>query len=84
MGQRIEGVVKSHSKQHGYGFLVDDVGEMYFFHNTQWNVPIPPCQGLRVEFEPVITEKGSRAINIGRIYRRKGETKNGKERTGSN
>ena len=84
MGQRIEGVVKSHSKQHGYGFLVDDVGEMYFFHNTQWNVPIPPCQGLRVEFEPVITEKGSRAINIGRIYRRKGEVKNGKEGTGSN
>lgn len=81
---RIEGVVKSHSKQHGYGFIVADDGEMYFFHNTQWGVKIPPVQGLRVEFEPVITEKGARALNIGRIYRRKGEVKNGKEGTGSN
>lgn len=68
---RIEGVVKSHSRQHGYGFLVDDKDEMYFFHNTEWDLPIPPCQGLRVEFEPVETEKGRRAVKIGRIYRRK-------------
>ena len=76
--KRIEGNVKSHSKQHGYGFLIDDNGEIYFFHNTQWNVPIPPVQGLRVEFEPKETEKGMRAVNIGRIYRKKGESKNGK------
>lgn len=68
---RIEGVVKSHSKQHGYGFLIDDKGEIYFFHNTQWNLPIPPVKGLRVEFEPYETQKGMRAKDIGRIYRRK-------------
>ena len=68
---RIEGVVKSHSKQHGYGFLIDDKGEIYFFHNTQWEVPIPPVQGLRVEFTPVETRKGMRAVKIGRIYRKK-------------
>lgn len=67
---RIEGVVKSHSRQHGYGFLVDEAGEMYFFHNTQWNVPIPPVKGLRVEFTPKETEKGRRATDIGRIHRR--------------
>ena len=71
MGERIEGIVKSHSKQHGYGFLLDDKGEMYFFHNTQWNVPIPPVKGLRVEFEPVQTEQGMRATDIGRIRRKK-------------
>jgi len=70
---RIEGTVKSHSRQHGYGFLLDDNGEMYFFHNTQWDLPIPPCQGLRVEFEPVQTDKGMRATKIGRIYRKKKE-----------
>jgi len=69
--QRIEGIVKSHSKQHGYGFLIDDAGEIYFFHNTQWGVPIPPVKGLRVEFTPVDTEKGRRATEIGRIRRKK-------------
>ena len=69
--KRIEGIVKSHSKQHGYGFLVDDKGETYFFHNTQWDLPIPPVQGLRVEFEPVQTQRGMKAFNIGRIYRKK-------------
>ena len=68
---RIEGIVKSHSKKHGYGFLIDDNGEIYFFHNTQWELPIPPVQGLRVEFTPVENEKGMRATKIGRIYRRK-------------
>lgn len=68
---RIEGVVKSHSKQHGYGFLLGETGEMFFFHNTQWELPIPPVKGLRVEFEPIETDKGMRATHIGRIYRRK-------------
>ena len=69
--QRIEGIVKSHSRQHGYGFLIDDNDEIYFFHNTQWELPIPPAKGLRVEFEPVQSEKGMRATKIGRIYRKK-------------
>ena len=68
--RRIEGIVKSHSKQNGYGFLIDDAGEIYFFHNTQWDLPIPPVKGLRVEFEPVETDKGMRAHNIGRRYRK--------------
>lgn len=68
---RIEGNVKSHSRKHGYGFLVDDKGEIYFFHNTQWELPIQPAQGLRVEFTPVETPKGMRAAKIGRIYRKK-------------
>ena len=58
------GEVKSHSKQHGYGFLTDDNGEMYFFHNTEWYLPIPPVKGLRVEFEPYETEKGMRAEKV--------------------
>ena len=74
---RIEGVVKSHSKKHGYGFLVADDGEMFFFHNTQWGVAIPPVQGLRVEFEPYQSDKGMRALDIGMIHRRK-EQKDGK------
>ena len=73
---RKEGVVKSHSRQHGYGFLIDDAGEMFFFHNTQWGLPIPPVKGLRVEFTPTETDKGMRAEDIGRIYRKK-EKKNG-------
>ena len=68
---RIEGIVKSHSKQHGYGFLIDDKGEIYFFHNTQWELPIAPVKGLRVEFTPYETTKGMRAKAIGRIYRKK-------------
>lgn len=63
----MKGFVKSHSKQHGYGFLEDDKGRTYFFHNTQWESLLPPVQGLRVEFEAEETEKGLRAERIRRI-----------------
>ena len=63
----MEGKVKSFSKRHGYGFIVGDQGEVFFFHATEWKPPIPAFPGNEVEFDPIITEKGSRATNVRRL-----------------
>lgn len=61
------GKVKSFSPQHGYGFIVGDMNEIFFFHTNEWKSHFKAKQGDHVEFEPVITEKGSRATNIRRV-----------------
>ena len=62
--QRVRGIVKSFSPLHGYGFISGNDGENYFFHNDEWNIRIPPSEGLKVMFEPTKTPKGLRALNI--------------------
>ncbi len=67
---RIEGEVKRFLKDYRYGFLIDDNGELYFFREREWKVPIKPVRGLRVEFTPIEVEKGMRAVDIRRVYRK--------------
>ena len=62
----MKGTVKSFSPQHGYGFLIGDMDEIFFFHAKEWKAINKPMRGMSVEFEPIITEKGSRATNIRR------------------
>ena len=61
------GKVKSYSPQHGYGFIVGDLNEIFFFHVTEWKHALHAGPGEEVEFDPIITSKGSRATNIRRV-----------------
>ena len=63
----MKGTVKSFSPQHGYGFIVGDMDEIFFFHVKEWKAFRKPMRGMSVEFEATITDKGSRAKNIRRI-----------------
>lgn len=78
--ERIEGEVISFTPRH-YGFLKGDDGEIFYFDAKEVHLPFKPVKGLRVEFSPIKTDKGMRATNIGRIFKK--EKKNGKEGTGS-
>ena len=62
--QRVEGIVKSFSPLHGYGFINGEDGQNYFFHNAEWRLRIPPAEGIKVIFEPTKTPKGLRALDI--------------------
>ena len=54
------GEIKSYSPKHGYGFITkDDVD--FFFHIK---LRIPPCKGMRVEFDTKESSKGMKAINV--------------------
>ena len=63
----MKGKVKSFSPQHGYGFILGDMDEIFFFHANEWKSKSKPLRGMSVEFEPIITPKGSRATQIRRI-----------------
>lgn len=67
---REDGTVLSFGAKGGYGFIEDASGEIFFFHNTEWKLPIKPQAGLLVEFSPVTTEKGRRATDIQRARRK--------------
>jgi len=63
----MKGKVKSFSPQHGYGFIIGDLNEIFFFHANEWESHFKAKAGDHVEFEPVITDKGSRATKIRRV-----------------
>lgn len=63
----MEGKVKSFSPKHGYGFLIGDSDEIFFFHAREWESRTRPLRGMRVAFTPTVTEKGMRATNIRRL-----------------
>lgn len=58
------GVIKSFSRQHGYGFIETDREANIFFHVKDWIGNGKPSIGQRVEFMWVESEKGLRAIRI--------------------
>ena len=67
---REKGTVKSFGAKGGYGFIEnDDSGEILFFHNTEWKLPIKAQPGLIVEYTPAKTDKGMRATDIQRARR---------------
>lgn len=57
------GEVKSYSSKHGYGFITKD-GKDYRFKAQDWELRFAPVEGIRVEFDPVTTDKGFRARNV--------------------
>lgn len=59
------GAVKSYNPSTRYGFIKAD-GIDYRFHIKDWNLRLPPAEGLRVEFMELNTEKGWRATEIRR------------------
>lgn len=63
---KVEGKVKSFNKDKGYGFIVDQNNENYFFHYSSLNMEgfKKVDVGAKVHFEKVETEKGLRAVNI--------------------
>ncbi len=63
---KLKGKVKSFNKDKGYGFIIGEDNNEYFFHYSSLNM-----QGFKtinandpVTFEPVEGEKGKRAGNI--------------------
>ena len=72
---RKEGEVKSFIPRH-YGFLEDEAGEIFYFDAREVHVPYRLQKGIRVDFQPMQTEKGMRAVDIQMVRRRKAwETK---------
>ena len=72
---RKEGTVQSFTPKH-YGFLKDDNDEIFFFDAREVHVPYRLQKGIRVDFQPMQTEKGMRAVDIQMVRRRKAwETK---------
>lgn len=71
---REEGTVRSYGPMN-YGFIEGDSGEIYFFMDNEWHLPIKPKPRLRVEFTRFQHEKGMRAADIQRVRRKKWEMK---------
>ena len=65
----MRGKVKSYGKKNGYGFIESESGEIFFFHHSEWHLPIKPQEKLIVEFDPVDTEKGRQARDVQRARR---------------
>lgn len=61
----MNGVVKSYSNKHGYGFIVGDRDEIFFAHKFYFRYK-DPKPGDKVTFDPVEHDKGMRAKNIRR------------------
>jgi cold shock CspA family protein len=61
----MKGEVKSYSIKNGYGFITKDMKD-YRFRTKDWGMTLGPVPGMRVEFDPVLTDKGLRAKNIRR------------------
>ena len=61
----MKGEVKSYSVKNGYGFITENDKD-YRFKTKDWYLTLGPVPGMRVEFDPVATDKGLRAINIGK------------------
>ena len=64
------GEVKSYNPSNRYGFITDGNVD-YRFHRSDWELRLPPVNGLKVEFLQVLTEKGWRATNIMNIREEK-------------
>ena len=65
----MRGKVKSYDRSKMYGFIVDGNGENFLFFKTEWKLPPKPAPGMEVEFDPIRTDRGMRAVNIDRIRR---------------
>ena len=59
----MKGEVKSYSIKNGYGFITKDEKD-YRFKTKDWKERLAPVPGIRVEFDPVATDRGLRATNI--------------------
>ena len=57
------GRIKSYNARQGYGFIVAD-GQDYRFKTNNVEMRLPPCEGMKVTFDPYKSEKGMRAANV--------------------
>ena len=60
----MEGFVKWYSSLKGFGFIQDDNEIDYFVHSSDLNYGFVPINGTLVEFEPVKSDKGWKAVNV--------------------
>lgn len=62
----MRGVVKFFNRSRGYGFIVADDGKKEYFvhHKDVWPHGTHLVEGLTVEFEPTVGERGLRAENV--------------------
>jgi len=57
------GKIKSYNPKNRYGFITS--GDVDFrFHKNDWEMRLPPAQGMSVEFSQVETELGMRAEHV--------------------
>lgn len=70
----MNGVVKRVIASKAYGFILAD-NEDYFFHKADYNDlwmdlvdDVERKEEVKVEFEPIKTDKGLRAKNVVRVY----------------
>ncbi len=63
---KITGKVKSFNKVKGYGFVIGEDNNEYFFHFSSLNMKGFKTVDIndQLSFEPVTTETGKRAVNI--------------------
>lgn len=64
MKGRQRGKVKWFSHQKGYGFIITEDGQEFFFHRTDIAGGGIPTEGRAVEFEIERTEKGPQATRV--------------------
>ena len=64
MTEREVGTVKWFSNTKGYGFIIDDKGEDYFFHISNLKNSMIVEKNDTVTFEIEKTQKGLQAINV--------------------
>ncbi len=57
-GNPSTGTIQSFNKNRGFGFILADDEKRRFLHITEWHVDEPPAPGIRIQFEPIETEKG--------------------------
>lgn len=60
----MKGEIKWYSTIKGFGFIQDNNEIDYFLHHTELNYGYTPINGSMVEFEPVETDKGWKAVNV--------------------
>jgi cold shock CspA family protein len=60
----MQGIVKSFLREKGFGFIEDDNGQSYFFHQSNCLTPHNVVIGAHVEFEPLAKPKGMAAKSV--------------------
>lgn len=60
----MEGKIKYYNISRGYGFILGEDEEDYFFHIKGCIGDVRPVVGRKVEFEPTFAERGPLAVNV--------------------
>lgn len=66
----MKGYIDSFNAIKGYGFIIGENSNRYFFHITEWLHNEKPVEKKKVSFMPVRTEKGLQANQVKSIFKK--------------